>query len=217
MKHIPFRGLSVAILAPLILLVGLSFTGFLDDPTDPTVKTDILVSSAGTSAQQIDSTALFKWAGTNIMITVGPGYNDTAFFSQAGARALGDSYTCMFYIRGWTDAKRTQLMWQVPLWSGAAPFKCTQRPYSNLNKALVRTNVDSFTKVFVSNRDLISAYTAGTGTWDSTRIDLVNIRNDGYNLIQWAPYMDVVKYDSVAKCGWRHRAKVTIAQFNNPN
>lgn len=208
-----FMGLLIAVVIPLGIVGSMAFMGLIDTPTNPTTITDVLVSSAVVLNQQVDSTAAFPWNGNVMRIAIMPGYNDTTFFSQATARALGDSYTCMFYIRGWTTSARKQLMFQTPLWSGSAPFKGVIRPRSNINSALVRTQVDSFSRTVVSTRDYAGAYTAGTGTWDSLRVDMVNLRNDGYQRIEWAPYYDIVKYDSVAKCGFRHRAKVVVTQY----
>lgn len=208
MKSNLFRGLLIAVVAPLLLVGGFAFTGLLTDPKDATVITDTLTGT-------LDSTAVFPWNGSYMTVTVGPGYNDSSYFTKAGATVIGyDSVTTRFYIRGWADRGRKTLISQTGVWGYATPFLSQKPTWNNIWKAIALGKQDSTTRFLFTSRE--SFFKAGPVTSnDSTDFYYGNGQNYGSNyiLVPYAPYYDIVKSDSTGLCGYGHRAKLTIAQY----
>ncbi len=172
-----------------------------------------------------DSTATFPWSA-RFMVTVGPGYNDTSYFSKAGGTRMADSNMVKFWLRGWTTKTRTQLMFMTPLWGSDRPFNAVTRPKSLLAIAWGsggQTAIDSCTRIVLTDRSTLTvaqfaalgAAAAGTGIVQSAvdSLRLASIALVNATISEFAPWYDIVKSDSVGKAGYNHRAKVTVTGF----
>lgn len=195
--------MAVIFLLPIIALVGLGVDFGWKTTKDVVVIQDTLHLKNPTNGR--DSTAAFPWCKA-LMISMRGGASADSFVK--GAAANCDSFIVRAYLRGWTDKQRTQLLFQTPLWSYAAPFKMKKGPGKNVwvDKS------DSTTRLVYSDRSFFPAYTAGTGTWDSTRVDLVDLKNQHLAQSEFAPYYDVIVLDSTAAKGWT--GVVTITGVN---
>lgn len=192
-------------IVPLLFALGVEM-GWNTNQNVVTTYTDTL-GGGNVAASTLDSMATFPWA-PRMSVTVGPGYNDTSFFSRGRVlTGYGDSIALRFYLRGWTTARRTQLVCQVGLWPYATPFTVFSRPYGNIWKQIALNRADSCTIQLIA--DGKSVRLDGRITkMDSTAYHVVN----GLT-IPYAPYYDIVMADSAALTGKACYAKVTVAAY----
>lgn len=204
MRNKLFMGILIAVVIPLTIWGSTSFMGLIDTPTNVTQNIDTLVGN--------DSTACFPWNGKVMMVTVGPGRASGLFINAASA---ADSYKTHFFLRGWTTANRTQLMFQTTLWGTTASYDMFKMPRANTWLNAVSTSpADSATKIVFSDKTPFSSGTAaGVNATDSLRLATLYLGNK--IISEFAPYYDIVKCDSTGKTGKNHTVKITITQYKD--
>ena len=136
------------------------------------IHVDTLTVSA---AAERDSTSVWKGV-TGLTISVLPGLTSTDPDSFSQSR---DSTDVDIYVRGWTDGNRGLCMGQIQLWD---PF--------DLQILATPAKADSATKSvsFTSN---LYTLAAGTGSWDSSRVELTVLENQGQVPETW-PFYDIL-------------------------
>lgn len=128
-----------------------------------------------------------------------PGYSATAFAPSVSV----DSNQVDVFVEGWTNKSGGSMLGSVQLFN---PFRAT-------NAINTSAESDSFTKVidFSSGKSTslgYSAYTAGTGSWDSTRVDLVHMKNI-LNDQMW-PWVRFRIVDTDTKMGKNYTMKLVV-------
>lgn len=99
-----------------------------------------------------------------------------------------DSTQVDVYIRFYNDRTRNNISSSIKLFDAMCCQTTKSTNSDSMNYPINFTNVTS------------TAYTAGTGSWDSTRIDLADLRNM-MRIKSLAPYFDVVLEDADTKVG----------------
>jgi len=151
-----------------------------------------------TAAGGRDSTAVTP-GSRHMTLSVLPGYttSDPDSFS-----ANKDSSDVDVYIRGWADKQRTHCMGSIQLFD---PFQ--------LQMAATIGNSDSATKTVSMIGNLYAAETAGTGSWDSTRVHLTRISN--LQTTELWPWVDVMILDNDTLTGKNSAYKIKLFGYND--
>jgi|GEM_PF-6706097 len=113
-----------------------------------------------------------------------------------------DSTQIDVFVRFWNDRSRNNISSVIKL---VDAMSCQSVKYTTTS-----TNADSMNFPVNFTNVAATTITAGTGTWDSTRIDLTDIRNN-LRIKALAPYFDVVIFDADTKVG---KAAKYIVQVN---
>ncbi len=211
------RNITIMLALLIVALIGWG-AEYWDRTSDTAfdVYTDTLGLVLGTNTR--DSTGVIP-GHTNYMVSMFPGQTAKDSFAYAP-----DSTIVFVIMRGWADKQRTNLMWQKIVFN---PFKMKRRPWLRISPPQGTTNADnsdSATALYTTDRTtelFQAAWGVGTGTWDSTRIDLVKIINEVHALRakEFAPWVDIVVDDSLvckgrtATPGWK--GLVTVTGWNN--
>ncbi len=174
-------------------------TGAWVEQTPYNVYEDILVMPASLGAAR-DSTPVWP-CDREVTIAVLPGRVSTTPDSFAANK---DSVKVNIIARGWAGRNREHCLGQVNLW----------RPW--LVSGGSRTdgsNADSMYTVIDFSRKSLYTITAGTGTWDSARIELTSLKNLTIDAM-W-PYIDIVIADSsAALCGKNSMYKIRYISYS---
>ncbi len=203
------RNLWVMIFCIVIAFSGMGVTYWnRGDDANFNVYESTLSLRLGTN--QRDSTPVFP-GGKYIQIGLYPGQTYTG--STDSFAYHKDSTIVQVQVRGWADKQRNHLMWKKTVFN---PFKMQKSP----KRHFYLDNSDSATaRVCAFGTNPYAPYTAGTGSWDSTRIDLREIKNEiinNINNVDYAPYIDVAVEDSIVPRGtantpgWKGKLYVII-------
>lgn len=202
--------MSVLILCLLVAgftSLGVTYWNRGDDPVYE-VHEDTLSLVLGTNTR--DSTAVFP-GGKYMQIGLFPGQQYSG--STDSFAYHKDSTIVQVQVRGWADKKRTHLLWKQNVWTTFNMQKSPKRHF-------YLDNSDSATaRIYAYGSNPYAAYTAGTGTWDSTRIDLRTLQNEVFKTalgVDMAPWIDVAVEDSVVPKGttntpgWKGKVYVIV-------